>query len=242
MPHLSIVVATYNSGKTLRSALESVFTQTFQNWECIIVDGASSDDTLEIAKEYVARDQRFRYISESDNGIYDAFNKGWKMAGGEWIHYLGSDDRLVQDGFQKLFSQDIDADMIGGGVYLVRNGERDKLQYTQSADGCHQGFIVKKEVIDKLGGFDESYKIAADKDLLVRIATQGYRVINYKIPIAYFYIGGVSQKFSSLTLVNIERYKIYKRNYYKQFPLVKCICLYFCSLGSIIRHILCWKR
>ena len=95
MTKLSIIVASYNSGKTIQKALESILMQTFQEWECIIVDGVSMDNTLEIIKQYVLKDNRFRYVSEPDNGIYDAFNKGWMMAKGEWIHYLGSDDYLL---------------------------------------------------------------------------------------------------------------------------------------------------
>ena len=79
---VSIIIATYNSGKTLRRALDSVLNQSYQDWECIVVDGASKDNTIGIVKEYVKKDSRFRYISEPDHGIYDAFNKGWKMAKG----------------------------------------------------------------------------------------------------------------------------------------------------------------
>ena len=146
MPKLSIIIAAFNSENTLRNALESVYTQDFQDWECIVVDGASTDKTLDIVNEYVAKDSRFRYISEPDKGIYDAFNKGWRMAKGEWIHYLGSDDRIVKDGFKNLFLQDTNADLIGGAVYLVRDDEKDKLQETSLADGCHQAFITKRKL------------------------------------------------------------------------------------------------
>lgn len=235
-PVVSIIIATYNSGKTLRRALESVLTQSFQDWECVIVDGASKDNTLQIVEEYEKKDTRFRHISEPDKGIYDAFNKGWKNAKGEWIHYLGSDDWLTEDGFSRLFSQNVDADLIGGSVYLVREGEDDKLQGTHLADGCHQAFIMKRSVIKNLGGFDENYKIIADKDLLVRIVTGGYSVINNEIPISYFNTGGVSQKFSSLLQVNKERYKVYKFHHYKKNPLLKCCWIVILSMLSTVKH------
>ncbi|HBV84011.1 MAG TPA: glycosyltransferase, partial [Lachnospiraceae bacterium] len=73
--------------------MSSVLNQSFQGWECIIVDGASKDNTIEIMEEYCEKDARFRYVSEPDNGIYDAFNKGWRLAKGQWIQYLGSDDK-----------------------------------------------------------------------------------------------------------------------------------------------------
>lgn len=236
MPKLSIIIATYNSEKSLGKALESVMTQTFQDWECVIVDGASKDNTLQIIEEYEKRDVRFRHVSEPDNGIYDAFNKGWRLAKGEWIHYLGSDDRIVEDGFARLFSQEVDADLVGGGVYLVRDGEKNKLQFTYRADGCHQAFVAKREVIEKLGGFDETYKIIADKDLLVRIVTSGYVVLNCEIPIAYFYVGGVSQKLSSLIKVNKERYKIYKSHHYKKNPLLKCCWIVVLAVMGTVKH------
>ena len=115
-PTASIVIATYNSAKTLRMSLESVLNQSFQDWECVIVDGASKDGTVEIIKEYSNKDARFRYISEPDNGIYDAFNKGWKMAKGEWVYYLGSDDLLMQDDLSNLLQNTGHADVLYGDV------------------------------------------------------------------------------------------------------------------------------
>ena len=101
---ISIIIATFNSSRTLAKALESVLEQNFNDWECIIVDGKSTDNTLDIIKEFELKDSRFSHVSEKDNGIYDAFNKGWKMAKGEWIYYLGSDDYLTGDGLKKLAS------------------------------------------------------------------------------------------------------------------------------------------
>lgn len=79
---VSIIIATYNSERTIKRALESVMNQTYQNWECLVIDGNSKDKTIEIVNNFVKFDSRFRYISESDNGIYDAFNKGWQKASG----------------------------------------------------------------------------------------------------------------------------------------------------------------
>lgn len=236
MPKVSIIIATYNSGRTVRAALESVYSQTFQNWECIVVDGASKDDTIEIVKEYCDRDNRFRYISEKDHGIYDAFNKGWKMAKGEWVHYLGSDDRLVKKGFEEIFERDTNADLVGGGVYLVREGERERLQLTHGIGGCHQGFITRRDAIEKLGGFDERYKIFADKDLLIRAELDGMTVKNYEIPVAYFLIGGVSQSFNSLMEITKERYLSYKRNNYVKWPLATCVTIYLKYVLIHLKH------
>ena len=75
MPTVSIIIATFNAEKTLKIALNSVLNQTFQDWECVIIDGMSKDGTMRIVKEYASKDARFRYISEADKGIFDAFNK-----------------------------------------------------------------------------------------------------------------------------------------------------------------------
>ena len=103
---VSIIIATYNSERTIKRALESVMNQTYQNWECLVIDGNSKDKTIEIVNNFVKLDSRFRYISESDNGIYDAFNKGWQKAKGKWIYYLGSDDWLEEDGLRLLMKEE----------------------------------------------------------------------------------------------------------------------------------------
>ena len=123
---VSIIIATYNSGKTLRRALDSVLNQSYQDWECIVVDGASKDNTIEIVKEYVSKDSRFRYMSEPDHGIYDAFNKGWKMAKGEWVMYLGSDDEYTKEGIKALMDNSDGADVVYGDTYF-RELNNDKI-------------------------------------------------------------------------------------------------------------------
>ena len=90
MKKLSIVIATYNAGATLKQALDSIKYQIYENIEVIIVDGGSSDETMKIVKEY--GDVVSKWISERDNGIYDAFNKGIDIATGDYICFLGSDD------------------------------------------------------------------------------------------------------------------------------------------------------
>jgi glycosyltransferase involved in cell wall biosynthesis len=93
---LSIITATYNSERTLRDTMESILSQTFQDLEYIIVDGASKDATLDIIREYEPRFQgKMRYVSEPDKGIYDAMNKGFAMATGDVIGILNSDDFLL---------------------------------------------------------------------------------------------------------------------------------------------------
>ena len=99
---VSIVTATYNAAHTLRDTIESVLAQDYGDIEYIVVDGASTDGTLALLHSYESRfDGRMRWVSEPDKGIYDAMNKGVKMATGDWIYFLGCDDYLYPD-FSKM--------------------------------------------------------------------------------------------------------------------------------------------
>ena len=233
MPKVSIIIATYNSGRTVRAALESVYSQTFQDWECIVVDGASKDDTLGIVKEYCNKDNRFRYISEKDHGIYDAFNKGWKMAKGEWIHYLGSDDTLTFDGMSKVVAElDDTYTIVTGDVYIHRVDGTIREQQYNGYFGCHQGVLMQRKTIAALGGFDECYHIMADYDLMVRNFRAGNKVKNVRSVVANFTVGGESQKISSQWKKMKERYEINKRSGVKKFPLLHSFYV-FCLHGCI---------
>lgn len=95
---ISIITVTYNSSKTLKDTIESVLKQTYTNYEHIIVDGLSKDNTMEIVKEYEAKyNGKLKYISEKDSGLYDAMNKGIKMATGDIIGILNSDDMYAHE-------------------------------------------------------------------------------------------------------------------------------------------------
>lgn len=212
-PKISIIVATYNSGKTLNEALESVLNQNFQDWECIIVDGASKDQTLEIVEKYEKHDARFRHISEPDKGIYDAFNKGWKLANGEWVHYLGSDDKLTKNSFTELLKEDHEeADVISGTCYLIKLDGEIVLQKAPGWYGSHQAKITRRSAIERMNGFDERYRIIADYDLLMRLKKSGSININIDSPVAYFDTGGVSQSIKNCWIVYQEKKVIHKNN------------------------------
>ncbi len=195
---LSIIVATFNAASTLRRALDSILNQTYQDWECIIVDGASADNTLEIVLEYVQKDSRFRYISEPDHGVYDAFNKGWRMVRGEWIYYLGADDELFPNAMAQLLSKDNDVAAIYGDMWFINARgiikKRSPLGLSQGKFEMisHQAIVVRRCVIEEMGGFDEQYKISADMDLLLRMFAKGYKFVRVDTYVAKFADGGAS--------------------------------------------------
>lgn len=231
MSLITIIIPTYNSGRTVRAALESVHTQTFQDWECVVVDGASKDDTLEIVKEYCDKDSRFRFISEKDHGIYDAFNKGWRMAKSPWVHYLGSDDTLTPVGMSGVATELDEAyAIVTGDVYLHRVDGTAREQQANGFIGCHQGVVMRKKVLELMGGFDEQYRIIADYDLMVRTKKAGYKAKNVRTVVANFSVGGESQKLSSQWKVMKERYRIDKKNG-AHLPAVTALTI-FC--GSVL--------
>ena len=237
-PLITIVIASYNSGKTIRRALQSVADQAFQDWECLIVDGASKDDTIDIVKVFAEKDSRFQYISEPDKGIYDAFNKGWKNARGEWMYYLGSDDSLTVDGLLNLSKEckNTDITTICGDVYVYNFDGRKSIIKGQDGKkglGIHQGMLMRKNVIETMGGFDMSYKILADYDLMARMINKNYK---FKVvespPIACFTQGGMSSKFSSLMQWAKERYCINKKNKNIKYPFWDCLNILYHKLRS----------
>ena len=117
-PKVSIIIAAYNAGPTIEKALCSVEKQSFQDWECLIIDGMSQDDTIQKVKYFADKDNRFRVFSEPDKGVFDAFNKGWQKAQGEWIYYLGSDDELLPDGIKSLMEYADGVDLVYGGIRM----------------------------------------------------------------------------------------------------------------------------
>lgn len=210
---VSIIIATYNSGKTLNAALDSVLKQKYQDWECIVVDGASKDNTMDLVKMYAEEDCRFRYISEPDKGIYDAFNKGWKMARGEWIHYLGSDDRLTHDGIADLMAEPTEgADLISGNCYIEKIDGTIKCSISKGFQGCHQGKLIRKVTLERFNGFDVRYPIFADSDLHIRMEKANVKYKNIDTYVAYFAMSGISQDLDKLIKRTKERYEIYKKN------------------------------
>lgn len=165
-PKISIIIPTYNASKTLSSALESILEQTFTDYEILIIDGMSSDNTVELVNSY--QDERIKIISEKDSGIYDAMNKGIQLAKGEWLYFLGGDDRLYDNEVLEKVSQwfDQDFDILYGNVIFsisqkLYDGKFSKLKLIEK-NICHQAIFSKKSVFNKTGLFNIEYKALAD--------------------------------------------------------------------------------
>lgn len=228
VPKVSIIIATFNSGKTLRESLDSVTNQNFNEWECIVVDGMSKDDTLTIVKEFANRDQRFRYVSEPDKGIYDALNKGVTMSKGEWIYVLGSDDCLLPDGLSILLetaSKNKDAVLSYGDIYAVFSDGNKRYVSARDADiirtrmcASHQAMITKRDKMIACGCFDLKYRIRADYNLTQLLYLSGGKFVRTKKPIAKVLQTGISSKVNIKE--DMERYYINRTNNSCRFPFV----------------------
>ncbi len=179
---VTIITVTYNSEKTLKDTLESVLKQTYINYEHIIIDGASKDSTMQIVKEYEAKYQgKLKYISEKDKGIYDAMNKGIKMATGDIIGILNSDDIYVNENvleeIVRKLEETNDDGIYGDLIFMDAETMTKPQRIWKSSKGkveygwhpAHPTLYLKKEVYDKIGLFDLQFKICADYDFMIRM-------------------------------------------------------------------------
>lgn len=182
---ISIITATYNSAKTINDTIKSVLCQTNKDFEYIIVDGGSTDETIDIVKSYESEFfGRLKWVSEKDKGIYDAMNKGIKMASGDIIGILNSDDYYTSDDILQTIAdafkcQNVDA--IYGDIHFIKDGVPDKcVRYYSSRlfspfwlrfgfMPAHPSFYCKRDVLDKSGLYRLDYKIGSDYEMMVRL-------------------------------------------------------------------------
>ena len=189
-PLISVIVAVYNGSKTLQRCIDSVSDQTYPNKELIIIDGGSTDGTVDIIR---SNQNKIAYwISEPDNGIYNAWNKALDHTSGDWILFLGSDDYLWKNNvFEQISPHMIKAEsqniqMVYGQVARVTQDDNISCvdgfswDYTWRSiiiDGIgtftHQGMFHHRTLFERYGKFDESFKIAGDYELLIRAFKEG---------------------------------------------------------------------
>lgn len=183
---VSIITATYNSARTVRDTIESVLRQSYENIEYLIVDGASKDNTLEIIRELEPQfEGRIHYISEPDKGIYDAMNKGIRMATGDVVGILNSDDYFTADDViaqvAQAFEADESTDAVYGDIHFVKDENLNKCTRYYSSKSfrpwllrfgfmpAHPSFYCKKVVFEKYGLYDLQYRTSSDFEMMVRL-------------------------------------------------------------------------
>lgn len=217
--NISIIIATYNAAKTLRRCLDSIVPQLTDETELILVDGGSQDDTNKIIDSY--GEKVTVHISEPDKGIYDAWNKGVKVAKGRWIAFIGADDWLCEGSFSKYFNfihtNGDNFDLICAKLYFVNSSKEIikekgepwnwKKLIHRRWNLAHPGMLHNRECFERIGLFDIQYKICGDIDFLLRL---GPNIKTGFIDdfIVYMSSGGVSDSFMALE----EGYIIRKKN------------------------------
>lgn len=229
---VSIVTVSYNSSKTIKDTIFSVNSQTHPSIEHIFIDGASTDDTLEIIKTTSHRKNII--VSEPDNGIYDGMNKGILNSKGDIIIILNSDDILYNNNvvtdLVKIFKINQDVDIVYGNILFssennIRNYIR-KWDVSAFRQGCfkngwhppHPGFVVKRNIYKQYGAFDLRYKIASDFDLMMRLL-EVYKIPSMKYDgiISVLRYGGSSTNLKGIIKGACEIKTIFSKNNIKIF-------------------------
>ena len=212
-PLVSIITVTYNAEKYLEQTITSVLNQTYKNIEYIIIDGASTDNTIDIIKKYES--QITSWVSEKDNGLYYAMNKGIDIAKGSIIGILNADDYYYPDAINNIVDAYLKKqdDIFHGDISLISNSSTitmtpDFSKMNQQPSIFHPTCFVKKTVYDTIGKFDTRYTISADYDFLLRCIKHNYTFQYVPKLITSFRTGGMSNSCYS----NIEGYKIMKKH------------------------------
>lgn len=223
----SVVTVCFNAEKTIASTIASVLSQDYPNLEYIIVDGLSTDQTLSIIQQHNASGT-IRVISEQDEGLYDAINKGISLCTGEIIGILHADDVFADSAVLSRivteFERHTAAEAVSASVSIFKGNERKKpyriykstrfrnWQFRLGMQPPHPGFFIKKAALDKVGYYRTQFKISGDFDWLLRA------IYNHKIHVVYSdYIavhmsdGGISSSgWKSKKLMNAENLRILK--------------------------------
>ena len=239
-PLVSIITVTMNSARTVATTIESVLDQTYKNIEYLIIDGDSTDDTVKIAESYsekfAERGIAYRIISEPDNGIYDAMNKGIDRSTGDLVGIINSDDWYEVNAVERMVDtyRETHFDMFYADLRIVReqkNGLFSEMMIKHSAlrspvvsrDWNHPTTFVTREIYDRYRYKQKS--IHDDWDLVLRIRNDGCRIAILNEVLANFRYGGISNKKSIKSSIKRgrERYNIYRENGYSRLYLFECI-------------------
>lgn len=244
---ISIITACFNAEKSIEQTILSVINQTYANIEYIVVDGASNDGTMEIVRKY--EDKIDVIISEPDRGVYDAFNKGAKVAKGDYIFYLNADDYFyasdVIQNISHLIHLNNEPVLLYGGVLSVDEAKgyewivNKEIAYEEIMKGMmipHQAAFLKTAVLLEMALFDTRYKIVSDYDLICKVYKKYNHLVCYcPILVSVFRSDGISSQFSNIEKIgkekqviinnhfsnNYEPKKISNEDYYKRWIEIK---------------------
>ncbi len=222
-PRFSIITVTYNAEKVIEETIQSVITQTYKNYEYIIIDGASRDNTLSVIDKY--KDMISSVVSEPDKGLYDAMNKGIAAATGDYLCFLNAGDSFHEDDTLQLMVHSINdnelPDILYGETAIVnkeghflhmrRLQTPEKLTWKSFKQGmlvCHQAFFAKRSLAEP---FDLSYRFSADFDWCIRVMKKAKTLHNTHITVIDYLDEGLTTQNHKASLK--ERFRIMAKHY-----------------------------
>lgn len=222
-PKFSIITVTYNAEKVIENTILSIIEQTYHNIEYIIIDGASKDKTINIIEKY--RPQIKTVVSEPDNGLYDAMNKGIALAKGDYLCFLNAGDCFHQNDTLKKIVSSLSTDTLpdiiygeteivnGQGTFLHRRrlSAPEKLTWKSFRHGmlvCHQAFFAKRSLVDP---YDLRYLFSSDFDWCIRIMKKSKIIHNTHLVVIDYLEEGITTQHHKASL--IERFRIMNKHY-----------------------------
>jgi len=242
---ISIITVCYNSVATLEKTIQSVFSQTYNNIEYIVVDGGSKDGTLEIIKKY----ERIitHWISEPDQGLYDAMNKGIKMATGDVVGLINSDDLFCDnqaiEKIMNIFRNDPKLDSVYADLYYVSQNNTDTIvrrwvtgkqrKFKFGWHPAHPTLYIKKDIYTKYGLFNLDFKLAADFEIMLRFLDK-YKISTHYLDHALVKMrlgGATNQSLKNIYRQNVECIRAFRINGLKVnsiiYPIFRIVPKFF---------------
>ena len=220
LPTLTVITVVYNNAADIERTLLSVINQTYPHMEYIVIDGRSTDGTVAIVRRYADRIARF--VSEPDNGIYDAMNKGLALATGDYVLFMNSGDEIYATStVAEVFGTVPDADIYYGetemfdadwqSLGLRRHAIPDQFHWKSFRYGMnisHQAIYIRRSIA---GRYDLRYQLSADIDWIIRAAKSAKKTVNTQRIVAKYLVGGMSKKRHWQSLK--ERFRIFSKHY-----------------------------
>jgi len=219
-PKLTVITIVYNNVRDMERTMLSVLNQTYLNIEYVVIDGRSTDGTLEIIQKY--EDRLALLISEPDEGIYDAMNKGLSKATGDYVLFMNSGDEIFAlDTVETVFASADDADIYYGETEMYSELEQNigrrrhrapenfswrSFKYGMSVS--HQAIYIRRAITEP---FDLRYQLSSDIDWIIKAAKKARKIVNTRMYVAKYLVGGMSKAKHRQSL--IERFDIFSKHY-----------------------------
>ena len=214
-PTLSIITVNLNNHDGLKRTIDSVISQTFTDYEWIVIDGGSTDGSRELIEQY--QDYFSYWCSESDKGIYNAMNKGIAHSNGKWLQFLNSGDWLYENNtLEKVFNRKWECDIVYGNMIWVKNGVKSPRTYTDKLRFSyllvqtinHQSSFYKRELFDSTK-YDETFRIASDWAMQMKLILENKRFEHINQFITFFDGSGIGSQ-SNETVFH-EKYLMFEK-------------------------------